>query len=68
MLAFKVCGGTRTEIRRQNDLDMRNRLHTRDVDVPAGCSLDIDVHAVSVPAGATVTVYDAWLWHNEVNP
>ncbi len=31
-------------------------------------SLRIKVSAVAIPVGETRTVYDAWLWHNEVTP
>ena len=66
--AWKVCGGAESFIRAQNDYDLRNKLHTRAIDIPGGCSLRIKVSAVAIPVGETRTVYDAWLWHNEVTP
>ncbi|MBK6691574.1 MAG: S8/S53 family peptidase [Myxococcales bacterium] len=66
--SYKVCGGVETLVGWHGDFDVRKRLHTRAVNVPAGCSLRIKVVAVSIPPGQTVRIHDAWLWHNEVLP
>ncbi|MBK6692748.1 MAG: S8 family serine peptidase [Myxococcales bacterium] len=66
--AYRVCGGTETLIRAHADFDPRKRLHTLGTDVPPGCTLRVKVAPVAFPPGKTLRLYDAWLWHNGVDP